>query len=254
MVLSKGLSFVPTSGVNCFGLKVDLFKCFRQMKLRYFFSKSESGLSTTPFRPKSNFCPNVSNHTIHTFCRLVEQEVMEVCSSSNKISHNLSLNEKIALTELISDPSIIIKPADKGGAIVIQDTKKYQHEILSQLQNIKFYKKLPSDPTNIYQSEILSFLTNAKTEGWISQSEFKFLYCQHPIRPVFYTLPKIHKRLIDPPGRPIVAQTNSLLSPLSQYVDFFIKPFVYSLPTYIRDSADFINKISELIYRIFLYY
>lgn len=91
----------------------------------------------------------------------------------------------------MSDPNIIIKSADKGGAIVVQDTSKYQSEILSQLQNTKFYKKLPNDPTNNYQSEILSFLTNAITAGWISQSEFKFLYCQYPIRPVFYTLPKI---------------------------------------------------------------
>lgn len=43
-----------------------------------------------------------------------------------------------------------------------------------------------------------------------------------------------------------MAQTNSLLSPLSQYVDFFIKPFVDLLPSYIRDSTDFINKISEV--------
>lgn len=62
----------------------------------------------------------------------------------------------------------------------------------------------------------------------------------------FYTLPKIHKILIDPPGRPIVAQTNSLLSPLSQYVDVFIKPFVQLLQSYIKDSSDFINKISEV--------
>lgn len=37
----------------------------------------------------------------------------------------------------------------------------------------------------MYQSEILTFLKNAKTQGWISQSEFDFLYCQHPIKPVF---------------------------------------------------------------------
>lgn len=43
-----------------------------------------------------------------------------------------------------------------------------------------------------------------------------------------------------------MAQTNSLLSPLSQYVDFFIKPYIQSLPSYIRDSTDFVNKISEL--------
>ncbi len=34
-----------------------------------------------------------------------------------------------------------------------------------------------------------------------------------------------------------------LLSPLSQYVDFFIKPFVQLLPSYIRDSSDFINPL-----------
>lgn len=96
---------------------------------------------------------------------------------------------------MINDPNIIIKPVDKGGA----DTTKYKQDILSQLQNTKFYKKLPNDPTSTYQSEVLSFLNNAKSQGWISQSEFDFLYCQHPIRPVFYTLPKIPKRLIDPP-------------------------------------------------------
>lgn len=140
-VLSKGLSFVPTVGVNTFGLKVDLFKCFRQIKLRYFFSKSNSSAMSTPFRQKSTFCPNVSNYTIHTFCRLVEQEVMETCSSSKQFSHNLSLNEKKALTELINDPNIIIISADKGGTIVVQDRSKYHQEILSQLQNTRFYKK-----------------------------------------------------------------------------------------------------------------
>lgn len=107
------------------------------MQLRYFFSKSVSDSSrrTTPFRPKSTFCPHVSNHTIHTFCRLVEQDVMRTCSFSKEMSYSLSLNEKKALTELMNDPNIIIKPADKGGAIVVQDKTKYQHEILSQLQN-----------------------------------------------------------------------------------------------------------------------
>ncbi len=41
---------------------------------------------------------------------------------------------KKLLTELINDPNIIIKSADKG-AIVVQYKSKYQHEIISQLQN-----------------------------------------------------------------------------------------------------------------------
>ncbi len=61
-----------------------------------------------------------------------------------------------------------------GGAIVVQDTCKYKQELLSQLQNTRFYVKLSYDPTTIYQSEVLSFLNNAKTNGWISQSELDF--------------------------------------------------------------------------------
>lgn len=97
-----------------------------------------------------------------------------------------------------------------------------------------------------FQKELLSYLEDAKKRGWISQSQFDFLYCQNPIRPVIYTLPKIHKSLSDPPGRPIVAQTDSLWSPLSKFVDFFIKPYVQTLPVYIKDSTDFIMKISNL--------
>ena len=43
-----------------------------------------------------------------------------------------------------------------------------------------------------------------------------------------------------------MAQTDSLLSPLSAFVDFYIKPFVQALPAYIKDSTDFINKLASV--------
>ena len=246
-LLSKGLSFVPKKGVNVFGLKVDLFKCFRQIKLRHFFKHSDNATSVpSSFRPKSRFCPNVPNASINTFCRLVDQDIMHMVTQPYRVSHNLLPAEKTALKELMDSKDLIIKPADKGGAICIQDADKYKAEILSQLSNDKFYKKLKSDPTESFQKTVLSYLEEAKLKGWISKPEFDFLYNQHPIRPVFYTLPKIHKCLENPPGRPIVAQTDSLLSPLSAFVDFHIKPFAQSLPSYIKDSTDFINKISDI--------
>lgn len=59
-------------------------------------------------------------------------------------------------------------------------------------------------------------------------------------------LPRIHKSLIEPKGRPIVASNDSLLELLSNFVDHFIKPYVLKLPSYINDSTDDINKISEI--------
>lgn len=41
-----------------------------------------------------------------------------------------------------------------------------------------------------------------------------------------------------------MAQTNSLWSPLSIFVDHYIKPYVQTLPAYIKDSTDFREKCS----------
>lgn len=201
---------------------------------------------TSSFKPKSTFSPSTLNASINTFCRVVEQEVLTKSNRPFKIQDNLSENERKALTELMNDKDLMIKPADKGSGIVIQDTNKYEAEILTQLSNKKFYKRLKSDPTGTFQKEVRAYLDVAKEKNWISKAQYDFLYCQHPVRPVFYTLPKVHKSLTAPPGRPIVAQNDSLLAPLSEFVDFHIKPYVHTLPAYIKDSTDFINKITNI--------
>lgn len=77
---------------------------------------------------------------------------------------------------------------------------------------------------------------------FITLNEFKFMVQSHPIHPVFYTLPKIHKSLTEPvPGRPIVAGTQSLTEPLSPYIDLFVKPLVFELPSYLKDMTDFLK-------------
>lgn len=245
-LLKKGLSFIPQSNLNVFGLKVDLFKCFRQIKLRHFFSKVETRPNLAPFRPKSTFCPTSLNASINTFCRIVENDIMQLTEKRQVTSPNLSKEERTALTELMNDKSIVIKPADKGGGICIQDADKYREEILSQLSDTRFYKKLHHDPTITFQKKLSSYLQEANIKNWLSDSDCDFLYCKFPICPVFYTLPKIHKSLTNPPGRPIVAQTYSLWSPLSIFVDYYIKPFVQTLPAYIKDSTDLIEKCSAI--------
>lgn len=78
----------------------------------------------------------------------------------------------MALDALLSDKYIVIKPADKGGAICIQDAEKYKLQILSQLTKKDFYQKLTSDPTFSFQKEIHTFWEGARE--WILQSELHF--------------------------------------------------------------------------------
>lgn len=70
---------------------------------------------------------------------------------------------------------------------------------------------------------------------------------EHPITPVLYTLPKIHKPYRDiPSGRPIVAAIGSLTEKISAFVNFHLQPLVTSLPSYIRDTMDFIEVINNV--------
>ena len=57
-------------------------------------------------------------------------------------------------------------------------------------------------------------------------------------------LPKIHKP--NNPGRPVVNSINSPSSNISQFVDFYLQPIVFTLKSYIKNTRDFINKIKRM--------
>lgn len=79
-------------------------------------------------------------------------------------------------------------------------------------------------------------------EGEITKTEYEFMKVDCPTTPVIYALPKIHKSMTPPiPGRPIVRGNGSLTENISTFVDHFVKPWAISLPTYTRDSIDFVN-------------
>ena len=74
-----------------------------------------------------------------------------------------------------------------------------------------------------------------------------------PRTPLFYLLPKIHKPKIDDitSGRPIVSGCGSPTEKLSQFLDYYLKPIVQTIPSYIRDSKHFLqnnmqNRVSFL--------
>uniref|UniRef100_A0A672LIL0 Uncharacterized protein n=1 Tax=Sinocyclocheilus grahami TaxID=75366 RepID=A0A672LIL0_SINGR len=137
-------------------------------------------------------------------CLLVERDVTNLLEKSfqNKKS-NLTHSEKETLDELCRNKDIVIKPADKGGGLVIMPRALYNHEVFRQLENTSYYQALPSDPTTLFQSEIEKFIQEAHFHQLISDKEMRYLLNRSLTRPVFYIVPKVHKTLVNPPGRPI---------------------------------------------------
>ena len=57
------------------------------------------------------------------------------------------------------------------------------------------------------------------------------------------TLPKIHNE--NNPGRPIINAVKCRTSEISCFVDHQLQPLVKEIPSYIKDTNDFVNKINN---------
>lgn len=105
---------------------------------------------------------------------------------------------------------------------------------------------LPSDPTAEFSEEIKPTLNNALCNSIIDEGEYKYLLQTNPVRPAIFTLPKIHKRLDNPPGRTILSGNKSITEPLSQFFDCHIKELVYNLLSFLKDMIDFLHRLNDI--------
>lgn len=88
-------------------------------------------------------------------------------------------------------------------------------------------------------------------EAWqnniITKTVYEGLKVLHPVALTLYLLPKVHKDSLSPPGRPIVSGCGSLCEPTCRFLDFYLKPCVESLPSYVRDSMDVLRHLDGLV-------
>ena len=118
---------------------------------------------------------------------------------------NLSPAEKAALLQLSRRNDIIIKPADKGGAVVVWSRPLYITEANRQLGDGRFYEHIDQDPIKENQRTVKSTI-NAMINANELPPTTKNLIVPTPKTSRFYLLPKIHKT--GNPGRPIVSACN----------------------------------------------
>lgn len=129
--------------------------------------------------------------------------------------HNLSAPERACLKALAQNKDIIIKTADKGGGIVIQNRNAYAKEAHRLLSDSNTYPRLPRDPLFQFTSEVHMLVEKITKDETIEKAEAAFLKRENYNTPYFYHFPKIHKSLTNPPGRPIVVVMDSVTNPFS---------------------------------------
>ena len=143
------------------------------------------------------------------------------------VKDNLTPEERAALISLRQRADFVIKPADKGGAVVVWDRNLYQQEAERQLSDTTFYEKIDRDFTMDNNKTIFEVLKEAITKGELLTSAVN-LVVENPRTSSFYMLPKIHK--LGNPGRPIVSACNCPTELIVTYLDRITTPLVQSLP------------------------
>ena len=62
----------------------------------------------------------------------------------------------------------------------------------------------------------------------------------------FYFLPKIHKRMYDIPGRPVISNCGFYPENISAFLDHQLKPIAMQVKSYKKDTNDFLKKLRDL--------
>ena len=199
------------------------------------------------FKPQSNKkWSAIKNHlTIETYIEATEKELKQQGDiSENKGYNNLSKVERIAMKELGDHTDIIITKADKGGAAVIMDVKYYINEAHRQLNSKDHCKILNKDPTTNNAKLVKDTIQRFKKEKLLKEKIADGLKVSNSKTTKFYMQPKIHKK--DKSGRPVVNSLNCHTSSIYKYVDYHLKPIVKDIPSYVRDTKDFLRKLNDI--------
>ena len=266
--LSKGLKFCPTPGLSDPGESVeDMTRLHRRVRqIAYFenpeFANSQDDTvsadylspninSTEPFKHRKFKLPSSGRGppappTVEAMVRCNETDFINRQASTKPSKLNFSPKEKRAITKLRENPNIVIKPADKGGAIVILNRSDYLKEGFRQLSNTEFYTQLDHNPTDQYRTQVQNAIEDMYQNGEIDETVKDYLTDHQCKTSNFYMLPKIHKSIRPPPGRPILSANGSPTEKISAFVDHFINQYCPLVKSFVKDTTHFLQILNNL--------
>ena len=93
---------------------------------------------------------------------------------------------------------------------------------------------------------IFKFLEKIRKCGDLSQDTLSYFLVKDPKFAKFYLLHKVHKRLFDVPGRPVISNCGFYTENIFSFLDFHLQPLAQKAKPYIKDTNHFLRKFKEL--------
>jgi hypothetical protein len=117
------------------------------VRLKEFFYDKDTGEYVEPEtwkKRKSYSTPNSGrDRWLDTYIEVVKNDVLQGMNKSCKL--NMSQKGQDALTYLLNDESVVIRPADKGSGAVIVNTTDYMEELIAGMDESRSYHETEVD-------------------------------------------------------------------------------------------------------------
>ena len=174
-LLSKGLKFIPSPKPTHFNTIYNSFlKYRRNMYNKYFFRDNQSIIH--PFRTRSKFTPPPpDNSNLTEYISQIYHDLKTQHTQQKQHKPSVTSTDLHYINQLKNNNDIIIKPADKGGAIVIWPKKDYLTEAYKQLNNTNHYQRITDDPTPQIQQQMKTLVKKMHDDQLIDDTTNKFL-------------------------------------------------------------------------------
>ena len=260
-ILNKGLNFVYCDKNKNLEKrnKTQLEEFERKLQIKYYFFnlnkqkdnpnneiykneiEKEPLTSIDRIKIKSHWEPPRPDKDIANFCNKLKYQVKNA-NTKYENKQNINNKEFKAMLNLRNNDKIIIKAADKGGGIVILNTKDYENKMLTHLKSSNVYEEIPEQPIDMDLIRTNYRKLIKKLKPYTTRKQFKWLNVTDSEPGIIYGLPKIHK--LNNPIRPIIAQCKSLTYKLHIYLQQLLKIGETKIPNLIKDTTNFINIIN----------
>ena len=199
-VLELGLTFCPSvKDFNKEKVVDDYYRFIRRMILTEYFHENPSKTSKElpefdEDRSKMNWTPKnpdwypdaVRNRRSASLTKFIDKLLSEtkenLLANRESFWSNLDNSQRQAIRSLADDDTIVIKPSDKDGSIVILDTKQYEQKCLTHLTNKTFHKEIDQDPRTIKSNSLMKFISSERINTSLA---WKMKHCNKAIERQF---------------------------------------------------------------------
>jgi hypothetical protein len=153
--------------------------------------------SAYPLLGNHPLSPSLHKHTWTTWSG--ELKLFYTAKTLTPTPHNLDKEEQLALQQLMSNPDITIKPADKGGAVVAMNTVDYLNACRDMLKDTTHYQPYTDECWDVtHAPDHTDFiLSHMHDMGMITDGNLGACLSTHGKHKdrLFFGLPKVHRQV-----------------------------------------------------------